>query len=257
MKFYYLRYAQRLPALCEMIEQELGPKLEKLATSKEFDLEVFLAFDGQYRQLSAVVALLAKIHGKFERSIRRVKRLEHGSLFFGLPSKEELVQTLQELKEDFRRYQEPVVSVVSNFSPEEVKRLDEAFFALRAQYYWSTIVNSVVAFENRLLVLLRRRNLKYLETLDKNLGFMFGELSKVYLQNQDKFTHLISSQYEDLLKLVESYRLLFAHPDQFPVDEGRAETLFTQILQFLCDPDCQPPKKPGPEKKKPEDTFLV
>jgi hypothetical protein len=249
-------YAEKLPALCDMVEQELVSKLETLEASNEFDVDVFVAFDGQYKQLSAVAALLSKIHDKFQRSVRRVKQLEHGSLFFGLPSKEELLKILSELKEDFRRYKEPVLAALSNFSPEEVKRMDEAFYTLRERCYWSTMVNSAAAFESRLLALLRRRNLKFLRTLNKDLEFGLGELSNTYLQNLDQFTRLLPPGYDDLLNQIDSYRLLFSHPDQFSVDERNAEILFTQTLRFLCDPECQAPKKREPKKKQ-EDTYMV
>jgi len=249
-------YAQKLPALCDMVEQDLVSKLGTLEASNEFDVDVFIAFDGQYKQLSAVVAIMSKIHDKFQRSVRRVKQLEHGSLFFGLPSKEELQRVLSELKEDFRRYKEPVVSALTNFSPEEVKRMDEAFYTLQERCFWSTIVNSAVAFESRLLLLLRRRNLKFLQSLNKDLDFGLGELSNTYLQNQDQFSRLLPPGYEDLLNQIDSYRVLFAHPEQFSVDERNADIVFTQTLRFLCDPECQPPKKREPKKKQ-EDTYMV
>lgn len=249
-------YAEKLPALCDMVEQDLVPKLEALEASNEFDVDVFVAFHGQYMQLSAVVALMSKIHDKFQRSVRRVKQLEHGSLFFGLPSKEELQRILSELKEDFRRYNEPLVSALSNFSPEEVKRMDEAFYTLRERCFWSAIVNSAAAFESRLLALLRRRNLKFLRTLNKDLDFGLGELSNTYLQNLDQFSRLLPPGYEDLIKQIDSYRRLFAHPEQVSVDERNADIVFTQTLRFLCDSECQPPKKPEPKKKQ-EDTYMI
>ena len=256
MKFYYLMYAKKLPALCEMVEKDLGTKLERLEASEEFDLDVFVAFDAQYKQLTAVVSLMSMIHDRFQRSVNRVKQLERGSLIFGLPSKEELQKILRGLEEDFRRYNDPVVAALSNFSQDEMKRIDEAFYTLGARCYWSTILNSASAFETRLLALLQRRNAKFLRTLDKNLNFGFGEVSNVYLQNPDQFSHLLPPEYEALVKQIDGYRHFFAHPEQFEADERSADAVFRQTLRFLCDSECQPPKKRGP-KKKADETFVV
>ena len=178
-----------------------------------------------------------------------LKRLDEGydilSVFLGQlspgasmhPGK--MQQVLNQLITGFRNVG---VSKLQNFillEDEELVRLDEAHECLMRNCYWSAVVNSAVAFEHRLYSLLRERNEEKLKNSDRKLKFTLGTLTSIYLNDKSAFDNCIPKKHEPLLKLINEYRIVSAHPKQFQVDRITADGIFNFTLAFLLDEECR------------------
>jgi hypothetical protein len=140
-------------------------------------------------------------------------------------------------------------SMLSALTSEESSRIDEAFHCMKEKCNWSSVINSAVALESRLFKILNRKSKRTLVSIRPDLIFTLGNLADAYLNNKQKFGNCIPNRHEHLLKLVNSFRIVSAHPKQYEVDKNTTEAVFNLTLNFLLDQECMPLRKPGPKKK--------
>jgi hypothetical protein len=69
------------------------------------------------------------------------------------------------------------------------------------------------------------------------------------LDNKGDFGKCIPDRHEHLLKLVNSFRIVSAHPKQSEIEQSTADAVFNLVLKFLLDKECEPPKKRGRKVK--------
>jgi len=148
-------------------------------------------------------------------------------------------QVLEQLIIGFSGVDGSQLQKLQQLEEEELDRLDEAFECLVRNCYWSAVVNSAVAFERRLFSLLREKNEKKLRKSNRKLKFTLGMLTNVYLEDKSAFDDCIPKKHEPLLKLINEYRIVSAHPRQFQVDRKTADGILNFTLAFLLDEECR------------------
>ncbi|MFX1563783.1 MAG: hypothetical protein ACFFDP_10825 [Promethearchaeota archaeon] len=251
----YVADAKDITILCQWIKKEAHEDLKRISSDFSLDaIELLLRVIDNLRfgkkYLDATLELLSRLDSRFQFLTPTTNRLMQGSSLGTLPSPKELTDYLDEIVQKYKELREPNVTKLDQLDEEITARLNEAFHALCEHCYYSTIINCGVALESRLLLILRRRNTKYLQTIDRNLRFTFGQLINTYLQHPHRFHNCIPHRHQKLLELVNSYRTISAHPKGILVDVNTADAVFNLTMKFLIDDDCQPPKRRGPKKKK-------
>ena len=162
-----------------------------------------------------------------------------------------LQEILGEIEEEYSKITSFKLEQLKVCTSEESERINESFHCLMEGCCWSAVINSAVALESRLFLILKRRSKKTLESINPRLRFTLGQLADAYLKNKSAFKNCIPPYYEHLLKLVNQYRIFSAHPKRFNVDRKTADGIFNFTLDFLLDKECEPPKKKGRKKKSP------
>lgn len=195
-------------------------------------------------ELIHMIDFLKRVDGKFQKLNTIIIKS-----FPGVPpSKDTMKEVLTELSQSFEETNSQNLKQMKIFSMEESQRIDEAFHCLVEHCYWSSVINSAVAIESRLFLILRRRNKQLLTSINKDLRFTFGALADAYLRNKPEFNNCIPKRHEHLLKHINEYRIVSAHPKQFNVDQKTTDGIFNFALAFLLDEECKPPKKRGRKK---------
>ena len=243
MKRQYMRHATKLSKWCTSLSNEIG-EVEFDCTQYWVDF-VFLRQD-----VERVIDLLIRIDEKYSSLKDPFLKLAPHT-----PSEEGQVQdVMTEISEEYARTKSDSLMQAKQMSREEIERIEEAYHNLVENCYWSAVVNSAVALESRLFFLLKRRSKKTLEAIKPDLKFTLGHLADIYLNNKGKFKNFIPLQHEHLLKLINQYRIISAHPKQFKVDKKTADAIFNFTLSFLLDEGCKLPK-PRKHKKARVDIF--
>ncbi|MBA7577594.1 hypothetical protein ES708_19447 [subsurface metagenome] len=151
---------------------------------------------------------------------------------------EGILSVFEELKSHFSIRQEILRNQIDKLSDYEKIRLNEATYSSKKQCFFSSVINSVVSIEHRLINLMKNENESFLKNIKKDLRFSFGELIDIYLGNKEVFSHVIPSKYESLLKLCNSYRNFSAHAKEETMTKKDAEAILNHTFSFLLDQRC-------------------
>jgi hypothetical protein len=172
-----------------------------------------------------------------------IQRLYDTSTYASGP--ESLKSVYQEVIKSIKPYQDRISQQIMKFDSCERTRLQEAFHNLREKCYFSSVVNAVVALENRLLFLLKRENDPFLRNKRKDLRFTFGEIIRIYIDNKIEFNNFIPEKFENLMKLCNTYRIFSAHAKEENMTSNDTKVILSLTFSFLLDERCSIEKKIG------------
>lgn len=231
MKTQYMRQATKLSKWCSHISNQL--KEMKYGCPQYWANFVFFR-----KNVERVIGLLIRIDENYSSLNSPLMRIAP-HIF---STKGQVQDVLTEISEEYARTKSDSLKQVYEMSQEEIERIEEAYHNLVEKCYWSAVVNSAVALESRLFFTLKNRSKKTLKAIKPDLKFTLGHLADIYLNNKGKFKNFIPLQHEHLLKLINQYRIISAHPKQFKVDQKTADAIFNFTLSFLLDERCKLPK---------------
>jgi hypothetical protein len=141
---------------------------------------------------------------------------------------------------EYNKVKDTIPGFIEKFDNEEILRIQEAYHTLIEGCYWSSVINSAVALEKRLFMILKSRNTKFMKQYRASLRFSLGELIGLYIDNKKSFHSCIPHRHDNLLTLVNDYRIISAHSKQFDLDSPTADAIFNLTLKFLIDDECHP-----------------
>lgn len=240
MKNAVVKWALDLPKHCSWV-------LEVMPTNLPTGY-LMVAYYSRFRnRFRSVFEFIARVDEDFERILKIANKLDHPNEYNHKKFQEIIHQIAHECK---KKKKSPSIASLRKLSNEERDRIEESFHCLREKCYWSAVINGAVALEGRLFQILKLRSKKTLEALNPALRFTLGGLADAYLGNKSAFGNCIPKRHEHLLKHINEYRIVSAHPKQFKVDKKTADGIFNFTLAFLLDKECEPPKKKGRPKKK-------
>jgi hypothetical protein len=156
---------------------------------------------------------------------------------------EEFSENIDAVLEYHEKVKDGIPGLTSKLDNEETNRIQEAYHTLQERCYWSSVINSAVALEKRLFTILKSRNTKFLEQRKSDLRFSLGELIGLYIDNKSKFNTCIPHRHDNLLTLVNDYRIISAHSKQFDIDRATTNAIFNLTLKFMVDDECRPVRR--------------
>lgn len=143
-----------------------------------------------------------------------------------------------DIKESLLRKQQRYKNQIEKLSIFERERLEEAICTSIKGWHFSSIMSSVVSLEYRLFNLLKKENIKFLESKRRKMNFTFGQLIKIYLENKEEFSNIIPSKYDHLLQLCMSYRNYSAHAKDEKMNNKDSQAIINLTFSFLFDQRC-------------------
>ncbi len=234
-----IKWSLDLPKLCSWA-------LEAMPTNLTAGY-LTVAYHSRLRnRFKSVLEFIARVDEDFEKILKISNQLDYPNEYSYKEYREIINQIAQECK---KKKKSPSIASLRKLSNEEKDRIEESFHCLREKCYWSAVINGAVALEGRLFQILKLRSKKTLEGINSSLRFTLGALADAYLSNKGAFGNCIPKRHEHLLKHINEYRIISAHPKQFKVDKKTADGIFNFTLAFLLDEECEPPKKKGRPKK--------
>jgi hypothetical protein len=218
-------------------------KRVKGLNASALELMAYLSVFG--KELKNVIDFLSRIDEAFNKLSFELERYETQNM----PKRGSFEKAMNAISSKYNGIKSANLERVKRLSEEESSRIDEAYHCLKERCYWSAVVNAAVGLESRLFEILKGKNKATLEGIKSNMRFTLGALADAYLNNKSDFGRCIPDRHEHLLKLVNSFRIVSAHPKQFEVDQVTADAVFNLVLKFLLDRECELPKKRGRKTK--------
>ena len=239
MKTAVVKWSMDLPKLCSWASKDMP---------KDLDLEFLPVYYyvNLRERFRSVLEFITRVDEDYEGLLSILNQLDYPNEY----NYEEYQKIVNRIAKDYEKKKSPSLVSLGKLSNEEVDRIEESFHCLREKCYWSAVINGAVALESRLFQILKRRSKKTLKGINPALRFTLGALADAYLRNKSAFGNCIPKRHEHLLKHINEYRIISAHPKQFKVDKKTADGIFNFTLAFLLDEECEPPKKKGRPKKK-------
>ncbi len=235
-----IEFRDRFVSISEKKKNEKKSEALEIFSKKMEDLPSFwMDFRSYERRLRGIADFLSRIDDLF-RTLYGSTLLLGGGLYFYYGSQSHFGDNISKILEAHEKVKDNIPKLVSKFDDEETLRIEEAYHTLMQSCYWSSVINSAVALEKRLFGILKSRNTKFLKQNRPNLRFSLGELIGVYINNKKRFQTCIPHRHDNLLTLINDYRIISAHSKQFDLDRATADAIFNLTLKFLIDDDCQP-----------------
>jgi len=232
MKVNYIRVISTLPVTLEKLYDGFSQMIEssKFLQASAFHIE-------HSSRIFNTIDFISRIDSRFDPLKTTATKYLHGhnlQTIHPLFSK-----LLKETTNKYKSYYKPFLSRLSYLDTYERKRIDESFHSLKEKCYWSSVLNSSVAIEHRLLKLLSKENESFLRSKKKNLDFTLGALVSLYTENKSSFNNCIPKLHDGLMKLVNDYRIISAHSKKRDITKSNTEAVFNLVIAFLIDPDCR------------------
>jgi hypothetical protein len=200
-------------------------------------------FKYHLHRLYGAIDILTRIDDRFQKLKALIEPMGATSSYYHYGNKTEFSNVIDELISEYSGNQDTCVANISRLDDEEVLRIEEAYHTLCEGCYWSSVLNSAVAIERRLFVILKSRNTKFMRERRSDLKFTLGSLVGLYLDNKKKFYSCIPGRHDYLLKLVNEYRIISAHSKQQKLDKSTTNAMLTLTIKFLVDEKCQPVRR--------------
>jgi len=214
-------------------------QLSKLVKKLEERQSFWMNFSNYEKRVRGIADFLARMDDRF-RALYGTTLLLGGGFYMSYGSDAKFKDNIDKILDAHKNVKDIIPDLVSKFDDEETLRIQEAYHTLVQGCYWSAVINSAVALEKRLFTILKSRNTKFLKQTKSNLRFSLGELIGVYIDNKKRFQICIPHRHDNLLTLVNDYRIISAHSKQFDIDRATADAIFNLTLKFLIDDDCRP-----------------
>ena len=216
-------------------------KKEKKLTKKESP-GFWMDFGSYSNRIRGAADILARMSDKYER-LHGATMLFGGGVYMVFGQVKQFASNIEDVLEHHEKLKDGIPGLISKLDNEETLRIQEAYYTLQEQCYWSSVINSAVALEKRLFAVLKSRNTKFLVQRKTNLRFSLGELIGLYIDNKSKFKTCIPRRHDNLLTLVNDYRIISAHSKQFDIDRATADAIFNLTLKFMVDDECRPVRR--------------
>jgi len=238
--------------VAEILEEylkELAQDILKLDDERGKEENAFWQVFYMYKEdLAEIIDFLSRVDSKYSGL-----KIIHGRLgsggYMNFGGRKQFQEVIRELIEGYRDFKSDLINKLSTLHDDEKERLNEAYHTLKENCFWSSIANCAVLLESRLLKILKRKNTRFLKTQSKQLRFSFGTLVDIYLDNKHEFKNCIPPKHEDVLKILNKYRIFSVHAKQVVIDQNEAEALFNLTLNFIFDPKCNVTKRKSGRKK--------
>ncbi|HUI28967.1 MAG TPA: hypothetical protein VLX91_02030 [Candidatus Acidoferrales bacterium] len=162
-------------------------------------------------------------------------------------TKEKFKENLDELISEVSSREEEINRQLRKMTCLECERLGEAITCNSEGCFTASTVMAASAIEARLHELVKKKNRKLYNQCFRNQTL--GALIKLFDKNEykdKKFSGLkkiVPDRHKSLLDIVNTYRILSAHPLVPAIDHKISESVINLSFLFLLDPDLEIPNK--------------
>jgi hypothetical protein len=221
-----------------LLKEDKKEKKLSLRESPSF----WLNFREYSSRIKGAADILARMSDKYQ-DLHGATLLFGGGVFMVFGPINLFSSNVKDVLEYYETVKDGIPGLISKLDYEESLRIQEAYHTLQEQCYWSSVINCAVALEKRLFSILKSRNTKFLKQSNADLRFSLGGLIGLYIKNKSEFKTCIPYRHDNLMTLVNDYRIISAHSKQLDIDRATADAVFNLTLKFMVDDECRPVRR--------------
>lgn len=160
-------------------------------------------------------------------------------------------QNIKDLERFVQIHQKNFYETAKKFTCLESERLNESMRCFKIHAYYASVILAVTSIESRIHTIIRGKYKKFYDGEIKD--FPIGKIINLRDPNQYKepkynrikklLKEIIPEKHIPLIKLLNSYRIVSAHPRFEEIDYNISNSILSLSFAFLLDPNLEIPKK--------------